>query len=121
MTAYRLPAGALLLAGDDLDAIRDAVALAQWARRRDGLAPSARLAALAALVTDSGHADSPDDPAADDGPMSYLSSDEAAAALGVSPRTARRLAPELGGRKVGGTWLLDAAAVDEHHRGGTTA
>jgi hypothetical protein len=41
----------------------------------------------------------------------WLTSREVAAALEASLRTAQRLAPELGARKVGGRWLIPAAAV----------
>lgn len=40
-----------------------------------------------------------------------------AALLGCSTRTATRLAPKLGGRLVGGRWLLDRQAVTEHTEG----
>ena len=43
--------------------------------------------------------------------------EEAAATLGLSQRQTRRRARELGGRKVGGRWLLDEQAIDEHVEG----
>lgn len=120
MTAVRVR-DALLLAGDDLDALAAAVALAQRARHAQGLAPSPRWVRLAAVLADRGHADNPTDDTEDAGPMQdhRLTVDAAAVALGVSARTARRLAPELGGHKIGGTWLLDAEAVAEHREGTT--
>jgi hypothetical protein len=42
---------------------------------------------------------------------------EAARQLGLSERQTRRRAPQLGGRRVGGVWLLDQIAIDEHRRG----
>ena len=41
----------------------------------------------------------------------------AAAFLGVSPRTVRRRAPGLGGRKISGRVFVDGDAVREHHEG----
>lgn len=46
-----------------------------------------------------------------------VSADEAAQRLGCSPRTVRRLGSRLGGRKVGGTWVFDRRAVEEHAEG----
>lgn len=118
MTAHRIPAGAVLLTGRSLDAARYAVRLAQDARRRNGLPPSAALAELAGAVADAvaapGHTDTPQG-----GPVEadLVNIEHAAAALGCSTRTARRLAPTLGGRKTGGVWLLDRQAILEHVRG----
>ena len=53
------------------------------------------------------------------GQVEAMTTHEAAALLGVSDRTARRLAPELGARRVGRAWLLDRAAVLEHAEGAT--
>lgn len=39
---------------------------------------------------------------------------EAAAALGVSDRTIRRRAVELGGRKIGHAWVFDPTIVERH-------
>lgn len=113
VTAFLVPAGALILTGDHLDVVRYAIAAARREQRRNGLPPSPRLDQLANAVAAVGHPDNPTGLPADDDHM-LLSADQAAELLGVSPRTARRLAPGLGGRKVGGTWLLDALAVDEH-------
>lgn len=43
--------------------------------------------------------------------------DEAADRLGVSLRQARRLAPRVGGRKIGGRWFVDEMALREHIEG----
>lgn len=117
MTAVRLPAGAVLLTGDALAAVRYAVTVAQRARARNGLPPSVALARLAAVVSPAGHADAPDEPA---GESDYVTTDEAAALLGFSARQIRRLAPGLGGHIIGGRWLLDRRAVTEHIQGRTT-
>lgn len=114
MTAVRVPAGAVLLAGRDLDVLAYAVRLAQDARRRNGLPPSKALADLARAVAAPGHPDTPDEPP---GQADLVNIEDAAAALGCSTRTARRLAPGLGGRKTGGVWLLDRQAILEHTEG----
>lgn len=121
MTAVRVR-DAVLLAGGDLALVRAAVAAAQRERARHGYGPHPRLAELARHLADAGQPDSPADPPGHDGPVPIveLTAAKAAELLGVSARTARRLAPELGGRKLAGAWLLDASAVTEH-RGGTTA
>lgn len=115
-----LPAGALLLTAEDLGVVAYAVAAAQRSRRRNGLGPLRRLDALAAAldaarVAATGHADSEPDHTGD---AETMTTTEAAQLLGVSDRTARRLAPGLGGRRIGGRWHLDAAAVAEHVAGG---
>lgn len=116
MTAYRLPPGAVLLDGDDLEVVAYAVSVTQAARRRNGLPPSHRLAALALLLAARGQEDSPAEPVGD---ADYMDTNEAATLLGCSPRTARRLAPKLGGRMVAGRLLLDRVAVTEHLEGRT--
>lgn len=42
---------------------------------------------------------------------------EAAVRLGVSERQARRLAPQLGGKKIAGSWFVDETALNEHIEG----
>lgn len=110
----RVPAGAVLLTGSDVDALRYAVEVAQRARARNGLPPSKALAQLARTVTAAGQPDSTEAPEVQ---PETVTSDQAAAMLGVSERTARRLAPQLGGRLIGGRWLLDRQAVTEHKEG----
>lgn len=117
MTAYRLPAGAVLLDGRHLDALRYCIDVARRARRRTGLPPVAAVDALAALVepvTDPGHPDSGEGPTVE---PEGMTTHDAAALLGVSDRTARRLAPALGGRRIGGRWLVDRQAVAQHLEG----
>ena len=116
MTAYRMPAGAVLLDGSALDAARYAVDVAQRARARNGLPRSVALARLAEALAAPGQEDSPDEPA---GQPDLVTTEQAAEVLGVSLRSARRLAPRLGGRLVGGRWLLDRQAVAEHLEGRT--
>lgn len=114
MSAYRVPAGAVLLDGPALDVARYAVTVAQRARARNGLPPSRALAGLADVLSPAGQADTPDEAP---GEADDMTTAEAAELLGVSRRTARRLAPALGGRLVGGRWLLDRQAVTEHLEG----
>lgn len=118
MTAYRLPADAVVLTGTALVAARFAVQVAQVARRRDGLPASTALADLEAALSMSpaGHADTPRELV---GEADYMTTDEAADQLGCTERHARRLAPLLGGRLVGGRWLVDRVAVVEHIEGST--
>lgn len=120
MNVFRLPA-VVALDADAVKLVLLAIAQAQRARARlDALPPSPRLDALArALAGACPSADMPEAPTRDTGGMNNpIDTAAAAELLGVSGRHARRLAPGLGGVKVGGTWLLDAAAVEEH-RGGT--
>ncbi|OBA96994.1 hypothetical protein A5666_27115 [Mycolicibacterium fortuitum] len=42
---------------------------------------------------------------------------EAAALLGISVRQARRLAPQLGGQKIAGSWFVDGTALRQHLEG----
>ena len=113
MTAYKLPAGAVLLDGADLATLAYCIEVTQRARGRNGLPPSRRVNALARLVAAPRQSDTPDEPI---GEPESMTTTEAAALLGCSTRTATRLAPKLGGRLVGGRWLLDRQAVTEYVR-----
>jgi hypothetical protein len=116
---------AVILTGETLGVARQALLVAQLSRRRNGLPESAPytdlLAAIGAALSATGQTDTvlpaelscsatelnPDD----------LSTEEAATMLNCTPRQARRLAPKLGGRKIGGRWLLDRHAIAEHLAG----
>lgn len=50
-------------------------------------------------------------------PRKLLSAGEVAKRLGTSDRHVRRLAPKLGGYLVGGRWLIDEQAVQDHIQG----
>ncbi len=114
----RLDRPVLVITEQDAPILAYCVAQAQRARRGDGLPPSPALERLAAALADLGHTDVPEVPEQHDGDMqTTFTAAEAAQVLGTSERTARRLAPALGGRKHAGTWLLDAAAVHEHLEG----
>lgn len=114
MSLYRLPAGAVLLDGEALVLAGYAVESAQRHRIRNGLPPLPGLDRLRAVLTAPGHPDAVPDAPCD---PETVTTREAAALLGCSERTVRRLAPLLGGRNVGGRWLLDRAAVHEHRAG----
>lgn len=107
----RIAPGVLIVSGPALDAIRYAATVATRSRARNGLPPSS---ALTALLAATGQSDETPTPAEHDMPHDVLTTAQAAQALGVSERTARRLAPALGGRLIAGRWALDARAVTEH-------
>lgn len=122
MTAQRVDG--VLLTGDAIRVAYLGIMKAQESRRRDGLPPSRAFATLANLLSPSGHADTDSDPAGQAerngmGPGSggWMSTQEAANLLGCSPRTVRRKAKELGGRKTAGVLTLDPIAVHEHLEG----
>ncbi|MPM56430.1 hypothetical protein SDC9_103233 [bioreactor metagenome] len=105
---------AVLLTGREIEAVGYAIKLAQRVRARNGLPVSRDLAALAAALAATGQSDSPGQPEDD---TDFIAVSAAADLLGASERTARRLAPRLGGRKIGGRWLVDRQAVAEHAAG----
>lgn len=111
----RLAPGVLLLTGGAVDALLYAVQVAQRARQRNNLPPSHALAELASAAgqTDARRVEPLEDE------MEMIATEEAARMLECSSRQARRLAPRLGGRRVGGRWLLDRRAVVEHIEGRT--
>ena len=118
VSAVRVPAGAVLLSGTDLETAFYAVRAAQRYRQWQGLAPSTQLAQLHAVMSGSGQTDVPDEAGAQGEPvLNDLSITEAAGILGCSARHVRRLALGLGGRRVGGRWVLDRLAVAEHAAG----
>lgn len=114
MAAVRVPAGAVLLTGDDVVLVVKAVQTAQRVRRSHGHADHPGWTRLAGLLSGVGQPDSPPEPAGD---ACNMTINEAAELLKCSPRTVRRQASGLGGNKVGGVWLLDPAAVAEHVAG----
>ena len=88
----------------------------------DGCSPREHHRRLLALLTDAaisrpvsadGHADARQEvdlaeSTRGDGPVQ---TDTAARMLGLTTRQVRRLADQLGGRRIGGTWVFDRAAV----------
>ena len=118
MTITEIPEGAVLIAGDDRRLLAVCVARAQHHRSYAGKPPSARLDTILSALAGSGHADSSHDDVAETGTTTeFLDVAAAARLLNCSTRTARRLAPKLGGRQVGGRWLIDRLAVEEHLAG----
>ena len=89
MTAVRVPAGAVLLAGDDVEVVRWALDLAQQHRRRNGLGPSRRVAELMRVLNVSGPvSESPQTDISTNATEqpSRMTITEAAAVLGVTER-----------------------------------
>lgn len=119
MPIMRIESGAVLLSGDERDLTVYAVAVTQRFRHRNGLPPLASLVVLRAVLSPNGPADTT--PEATGQATETVGSETAAALMGVSSRTARRLAIRLGGWKVAGRWLLDRQAVLEHIEGAANA
>lgn len=114
----------VILTGPAARAAAQALLIAVRSRRVNGLPPSAHYDAItAALVSASGHGDGHPGAEADPVGMEQIPTmpvEDAARALGLSKRQTRRLAPTLGGRLIGGRWLLDAQAVAEYAEGQAT-
>lgn len=111
----------VILTGPAARATAQAVLIAIRARRLSGYA-SGHLDSIAeALVTASGQPDGRIEPNADSVDVPDIPPtvpvEDAARTLGLSKRQTRRLARNLGGRLIGGRWLLDAQAVTEHAEG----
>lgn len=113
MTAARLR-DALVVTGRDLDVLAYAVHAARLARRREGRPASPDLDRLAGVLSPNGQPDTPAEPIGQAATVEVLDANEAARLLGVHPRTARRLAPQLDGRKVGACWAIPVHAIQEH-------
>lgn len=122
----RLGRGQVLLRGSALAHVsRLADVGARVVERGDGIAPHPELrrlleelraeAAEVPAVSATGHADVRGPGGwAESGAMGWtdpVDGGEAALMLGVGVRQLRRLAPSLGGRKVGGSWVFERAAV----------
>ncbi|BBY52944.1 DNA-binding protein [Mycobacterium koreense] len=112
--------GVVVVSGPALRAAADAVLIAIAHRRRNGLPRSGAYDALAraflGAMSDNGQTDTADVAIPETETM-MVAIGEAAATLGVSQRHARRLAPQLGGKRIGGRWFLDTQAIDEHLEG----
>jgi hypothetical protein len=112
--------GVVVLSGPAAQAALDAVKIATRTLKANGWENSlyADLAlALRDAVAASGQTvigETPDVPPSVLRPMPIA---EAAEALGKSHRQTRRLAPKLGGQRVGRSWLVDRQAVEEHLAG----
>jgi len=117
--------GVLVLTGNMLAVLADALTKAERVRHTNGLPLTAGHAALAdalrqAIQATAGRADVREPPTVSRCPNEQLTVAQAAERLTLSTRQVRRLAPRLGGRIVNGHgWLLDGLAVTEyaeHHK-----
>ena len=115
---------AVVLTGEWLESALQAVLIAARARSRNGLPNSGSHLALAqalnAAMSARGHSDGRVTEDWEDHPQQEpptVTVAEAARQLGLSERQTRRRAPQLGGKRIGGVWLLDQDAVNEHREG----
>jgi hypothetical protein len=114
---------AVILTGDWLQTTLQAVLIAARTRRHNGLpttsADTALAEALAQAVAANGHEDVREPPVLQHYPQTQptVTVEDGARQLGLSRRQARRLAPKLGGKLIGGQWRLDQHAIDEHLNG----
>lgn len=113
--------GVVVVAGGWLDVVRRAAQAAQERRTQNGLPPGRAYGELAQAVATALAAAGQTDPAqpggAHHGGEPTVTVLQAARQLGVSERHVRRLAPRLGGKRIGGRWLLDPEAVQQHLEG----
>jgi hypothetical protein len=100
----------------------EALLIAARSRRLSGLPIAAAYqdvaAELQAALSATGQLDVPEPVAAQPVCMPTVPVLQAAARMNRSPRQIRRLAPKLGGRLIGGRWLLVDQAINEHMEGG---
>ncbi len=115
--------GVVVVHGTAARTLCEAVLIAERARRSSGLPLSHDYAVLAAelhAVSAYGQSDVRDKPDLDSVDVQpTVPIEQAARELNCSRRQARRLAPALGGKLVGGRWLIDKRALDEHIEGRT--
>lgn len=113
--------GVVVLSGRTLRTAHDAVKIAARARRLNGLPDSSSYAALGGALAEAmavaGHSDDRRKVEVEVSGLQPMSVEEAAEQLGKSRRQIRRLAPKLGGHRIGGRWVLDRQAVAEHQEG----
>lgn len=114
MATYRIPEG-VLVTGSDVGAIRLAIRRAYLDCRRNGLPIPPAWDRLSASLAGVGQSDRESEAT---GHADEVSITEAARLLGCSARTARRLAPALGGRKHAGVWLVRAGAIHDYLKDG---
>lgn len=112
----------VLLTGRALDVALYAVKVAQRSRARNGLPRLLVLEELEAAMSPRGQTDIAEEPTGQSVDVVVaMTTEDAASALHCSARQARRLAPALGGRRVGGRWVYDHQAVLEHIEGRTAS
>lgn len=115
--------GVVVLTGPALRTTLSALLIAAKARSINGLPSSNALTEIAQAVADAmaatGQSDVRETEVAQHLPQQQptMPIAEAAEKFGLSRRQTRRLAPKLGGKFIGGRWLLDEDAVREHATG----
>ena len=122
MTDLFVAGGCVVITGDMLDATRSAILIATRARKLNGYHIPAGYRDLVAAIEQAsriGHVDVRTEPVLRQLPHEppTVPITEAATRLGLSKRQIRRRAAQLGGRKIGGRWLLDEHAIREHIEG----
>lgn len=123
MIAPLVVGGVVVLHGDILPALLDALLIAARNRKLNGNPVSSTYGDIAQAIITAMSAVGRSDVRTSAPPQSYVDDPptvtvaEAARRLGLSERQTRRLAPRLGGRIIAGRWLLDAIAIDEHEKG----
>lgn len=109
---------AVILTGAGVEVALHAAIKLERARRRNGLPTSGDLDELIkGCMAARGHSDvrKTPDPALSVEERPTIPIEEAATMLGLSHRQTRRIAEtKLGGRIIGGRWLLDKQAIIEH-------
>lgn len=123
MNGLVVAGGAVVLTGEAVELALGAALIAIKARRANGL-PEHRYRALAEELnrarSATGHSDVPEVPLVQHFPEAEVPIAVAAQRLRICERQMRRLAPQFG-RKVGGRWLIDDAALrDEQDRRSST-
>ena len=117
---------AVIVTGPALKLVLDAALIAVKHRRMTAGLPfsttpyEALACELRAAMAADGHADVRTSAISDPVPVDEQPSvplAEAAALLGISRRQARRLAPQLGGCKVAGSWFVEETALRQHIEG----
>lgn len=109
---------AVVLTGEAARVALQAALIAIRSRRVNGLPESPAYRALATALAKSvnGHADVREVVVEQHYPREQpqVPISQAAEQLGIGERQVRRLAPKLGGRKIGGRWFVDEHALTEH-------
>jgi hypothetical protein len=117
--------GAVVLTGAWLKTARQAVLIADAARRHNGLPRSTAYIRLAEVLTAAmstsanGHSDVRGLEEIQNYPQASptVTVADAAQQLQCTQRHIRRNATRLGGKKIAGRWLLDQDAIHEHRKG----
>jgi len=113
VSGWRIEGPAVVLTGTHLEAVRFAVQATIKGLRARGDAPPKALLEAAKLLQTPAPRPAGDTPKLRPADARRMTTSDAARALGMSPRSVRRRAADLGGELVGGTLLLDADAVRE--------